>query len=42
MMSGIVYVASNTFEEKDYLNLEHGGRFAAWKGPGHNWTILDE
>jgi hypothetical protein len=41
-MAGVVYVASNTFNQFDYLSLQHGGRFASWRGPGTNWTIIDD
>ncbi|XP_035828517.1 uncharacterized protein LOC101845042 [Aplysia californica] len=41
-MNGRLVVTSNTFEEADYIGLYHGGRLAEWKGPGSNWTILEE
>ncbi|EDQ88254.1 uncharacterized protein MONBRDRAFT_9225 [Monosiga brevicollis MX1] len=40
-MAGKLYVATNTFEENDYLGVRHGGRLASWSGPGTNWTILE-
>lgn len=45
---GATYVASNTFEEADYLmNVQSGspfpggGRLASWDGRSANWTILE-
>ena len=40
-MNGRLVVASNTFEEADFLKTQHGGRLAEWMGPGHNWTIIE-
>uniref|UniRef100_A0A0B7B8Z5 Olfactomedin-like domain-containing protein n=1 Tax=Arion vulgaris TaxID=1028688 RepID=A0A0B7B8Z5_9EUPU len=41
-MNGRLLVASNTFEANDFTGQQHGGRLAEWKGPGTNWTILEE
>ena len=38
--NGILWVASNTFEQADALGLENGGRLATWNGVSANWTIL--
>lgn len=27
--------------QNDYLNLEHGGRLAEWRGPGTAWTVIE-
>ncbi len=41
-MAGLLYVASNTFEQADYIGVQHGGRLASWDGrAGSNWTILE-
>ncbi|KAK6187618.1 hypothetical protein SNE40_005599 [Patella caerulea] len=40
-MNGRLVVASNTFEEADFLGYQSGGRLAEWTGPGSNWTILE-
>jgi len=40
--SGLVWVASNTFEQADGLGLQHGGRLATWDGNvSHPWTIIE-
>lgn len=39
-MNGRVVVASNTFEQADLLDQQHGGRLAEWQGPGKQWNIL--
>jgi hypothetical protein len=36
---GLVYVASNGYNEKDYTNGSYCGRLASWDGT--NWTILE-
>jgi len=38
--SGLLYVASNGYNEQDYVNGSYCGRLASWDGSG-NWTILD-
>ena len=40
-MNNRLVVASNTFEEEDFLKSQHGGRLAEWEGPGHEWKILE-
>ncbi len=41
-MNGIVWVATNTFDEADGLGLSHGGRLATWDGNMSSpWTILE-
>ena len=39
-MSGLLWVASNTFEQADGLGVQHGGRLATWDGRSANWTIV--
>jgi len=39
-MNDRLVVASNTFEETDFLGVMHGGRLAEWRGLGTNWTII--
>ena len=39
-MSGLLWVASNTMEQADYLGEAHGGRLATWDGVSANWTII--
>lgn len=42
-MAGQLYVATNTFEEADYLGNQHGGRLAMWNGSMTSpWVILAE
>lgn len=41
-MNGRLVVASNTFEEADFLKQQHGGRLAEWEGPGHDWKVLEQ
>lgn len=42
-MAGLLWVASNTFEENDAVGLQTGGRLATWDGNmTSNWTILEE
>ena len=40
-MNGRLVVASNTFEEADFVRNATGGRLAEWKGPGTDWVILE-
>lgn len=40
-MAGLLYVATNTYEEQDALRIQHGGRLATWDGSSANWTILE-
>ena len=48
-VAGLLYVASNTFEQSDFQDSANngnpysgGGRLASWDGnPAHNWTILE-
>ena len=40
-MAGLLYVATNTYEEQDALRIQHGGRLATWDGTSANWTILE-
>lgn len=40
-IAGKLWVASNTFEQADFLDIQHGGRLAYWQGPGSNWTIVE-
>ena len=40
-MGGKLYVASNTFQEDDFIGAQHGGRLATWDGKAENWTILE-
>jgi hypothetical protein len=40
-MAGLLYVATNTYEEQDALRIQHGGRLASWDGVSANWTILE-
>ena len=38
-----VWVASNTFEQNDYLDIQHGGRLAYWTGNVSDpWVIVEE
>lgn len=40
---GLLYVASNTFEQADGLGIQHGGRLASWTGNANDsWTIIEE
>lgn len=41
MMDGILWVASNTFDEADFLQTAHGGRLAEWRGGKSKWVILE-
>jgi hypothetical protein len=42
-MNGLLWIASNTFDEQDYVSTRHGGRLATWNGQASsNWTILEE
>lgn len=42
-IGGLVWVASNTFEQADGLGIQHGGRLASWDGNmASNWTIHEE
>jgi len=42
-MNGLLWIASNTFDEADYVSTRHGGRLATWDGQAtSNWTILEE
>ena len=38
--SGLLWVASNTFEQQDALGFAGGGRLATWDGTSANWTII--
>ena len=40
-MAGLLYIATNTYEEQDALRIQHGGRLATWDGVSANWTILE-
>ncbi len=40
-MAGLLYVATNTYEEEDSVRIQHGGRLATWDGTSANWTILE-
>lgn len=40
-MAGLLYIATNTYEEEDALRIQHGGRLATWDGTSANWTILE-
>ena len=41
-MAGLLYVATNTYEEEDAVGIQHGGRLATWDGNStSNWTILE-
>jgi len=42
-MNGKLWIASNTFDEADYVSTRHGGRLATWDGQStSNWTIVEE
>lgn len=38
---GLVYVASNGYNEKDYTDGSYCGRLASWDGVSTSWTILE-
>ena len=39
---GLLYVASNGYNEADFVNGSSCGRLASWDGtPGGNWTVLE-
>ena len=42
-MAGTLWIASNTFDEEDFVGTAHGGRLATWQGNATSpWVILEE
>ena len=40
-MGGLLWVATNTYEQEDSLSIQHGGRLASWNGTSANWTVVE-